>query len=107
VLDHDEPGFWERTAAEAFAGNLVPKDGVRLGRARVMRDCGMFDRREATQYHPKVQRYERYNVVPRRMQLSPDRHRVDILPSDTHTIREFSQDNDRLAWCSVCSNTTR
>jgi hypothetical protein len=40
----------------------------------------MFDRREATQYHPKVQRYERYNVVPRRMQLSPDRHRVDILP---------------------------
>src|SRR5262245_27577556 len=43
-------------AAQAFEGLLVLKDGVRLRRVRVVRDYGMFDRREATQYYPDILR---------------------------------------------------
>ena len=43
-------------AAEAFERHLVLKDGVRLRRVRVVRDYGMFDRREATQYYPDIPR---------------------------------------------------
>ena len=50
-------------AAEAFERHLVLKDGVRLRRVRVVRDYGMFDRREATQYYPDIPLYERYTVV--------------------------------------------
>ena len=43
-------------AAEAFeAGSFLP-DGARLRRVRVVRDYGMFDRREAPQYYPDVER---------------------------------------------------
>jgi len=41
-------------AAEALERRLVLKDGVRLRRVRVVRDYGMFDRREATQYYPEI-----------------------------------------------------
>jgi heme-degrading monooxygenase HmoA len=44
--------------AEAFGGALkLPEDG-RLRRVRVVRDYGMFDRREAPQYYPDVARPE-------------------------------------------------
>ena len=33
-------------------------EGARLRRVRVVRDYGMFDRREAPQYYPEVQRRE-------------------------------------------------
>ncbi len=38
--------------AEAFERSLVPTDGIRLRRVRVVRDYGMFDRREAPQFYP-------------------------------------------------------
>src|SRR5262249_26406181 len=43
-------------AADAFESLLVLEDGVRLRRVRVVRDYGMFDRREATQYYPDILR---------------------------------------------------
>jgi heme-degrading monooxygenase HmoA len=39
-------------AAEAFEGTVSLKDGARLRRVRVVRDYGMFDRREAPQFYP-------------------------------------------------------
>jgi heme-degrading monooxygenase HmoA len=39
-------------AAEAFDAAVALKDGARLRRVRVVRDYGMFDRREAPQYYP-------------------------------------------------------
>ena len=41
-------------AAEAFEQRLPIREGVRLRRIRVVRDYGMFDRREAPQYYPDV-----------------------------------------------------
>lgn len=41
-----------QAAAEAFENTLFPKEGTRLRRVRVIRDYGMFDRREAPQYYP-------------------------------------------------------
>jgi heme-degrading monooxygenase HmoA len=41
-------------AAEAFATAAEPPDGARLRRVRIVRDYGMFDRREAPQYFPDV-----------------------------------------------------
>ena len=38
--------------AEAFERSLVLTDGTRLRRVRVVRDYGMFDRREAPQFYP-------------------------------------------------------
>jgi heme-degrading monooxygenase HmoA len=46
----------EEAAAEAFEGRVAPPDGARLRRVRVVRDYGMFDRREAPQYYPDVER---------------------------------------------------
>ena len=40
-------------AAEAFESALELPDGARLRRVRVVRDYGMFDRREAPQYYPE------------------------------------------------------
>jgi len=45
----------DHTAAEAFEGGIALKDGARLRRVRVVRDYGMFDRREAPQYYPDAQ----------------------------------------------------
>jgi heme-degrading monooxygenase HmoA len=44
--------------AEAFEGTLNLPEGGRLRRVRVVRDYGMFDRREAPQYYPEVTRPE-------------------------------------------------
>jgi heme-degrading monooxygenase HmoA len=46
----------DRAAAEAFEGAVSLPDGARLRRVRVVRDYGMFDRREAPQYYPDVAR---------------------------------------------------
>lgn len=42
----------DRAAAEAFEASVRPQAGARLRRVRVVRDYGMFDRREAPQYYP-------------------------------------------------------
>ncbi len=42
----------ERAAAEAFEAAARLPDGARLRRVRIVRDYGMFDRREAPQYYP-------------------------------------------------------
>jgi heme-degrading monooxygenase HmoA len=46
----------ERTAAEAFERQVRVPEGARLRRVRVVRDYGMFDRREAPQYYRDVPR---------------------------------------------------
>jgi len=46
----------DQAAAEAFEGTVSLRDGARLRRVRVIRDYGMFDRREAPQYFPAVNR---------------------------------------------------
>ena len=43
-------------AAEAFEAVARLPDGARLRRVRVVRDYGMFDRREAPQYYPDAKR---------------------------------------------------
>ncbi|MBV8752957.1 MAG: antibiotic biosynthesis monooxygenase [Hyphomicrobiales bacterium] len=48
---------WKTKAgAEAFAKSLKLPEGGRLRHVRVVRDYGMFDRREAPQYYPAVER---------------------------------------------------
>jgi heme-degrading monooxygenase HmoA len=42
----------DQAAADAFEGAVSLKDGARLRRVRVVRDYGMFDRREAPQFYP-------------------------------------------------------
>jgi heme-degrading monooxygenase HmoA len=44
----------DRRAAEACESAVDLRDGARLRRVRVVRDYGMFDRREAPQYYPDV-----------------------------------------------------
>lgn len=44
----------DQAAALAFEGAVSLQDGARLRRVRVVRDYGMFDRREAPQYYPDV-----------------------------------------------------
>jgi heme-degrading monooxygenase HmoA len=46
----------DQAAAEAFEGSVSLQDGARLRRVRVVRDYGMFERREAPQYYPDVKR---------------------------------------------------
>ena len=46
----------DRAAAEAFEKLAALPDGARLRRVRVVRDYGMFDRREAPQYYPEVKK---------------------------------------------------
>jgi heme-degrading monooxygenase HmoA len=43
-----------QTSAENFEHGGPLRDGMRLRRVRVVRDYGMFDRREAPQYYPEV-----------------------------------------------------
>ena len=43
-----------QAAAEAFEGVTQLPDGARLRRVRIVRDYGMYDRREAPQYYPVV-----------------------------------------------------
>jgi heme-degrading monooxygenase HmoA len=42
-------------ASEAFERALSLRDGARLRRVRIVRDYGMFDRREAPQFYPDAQ----------------------------------------------------
>jgi heme-degrading monooxygenase HmoA len=42
----------DRAAAESFEKAATLKHGARLRRVRIIRDYGMFDRREAPQYYP-------------------------------------------------------
>ena len=42
-------------AAESFERTISMHEGARLRRVRIIRDYGMFDRREAPQYYPAVQ----------------------------------------------------
>lgn len=44
----------DEAGAEAFEGTIDLGDDLRLRRVRVVRDYGMFDRREAPQYYPAV-----------------------------------------------------
>jgi heme-degrading monooxygenase HmoA len=46
----------DQAAAEAFEGTAGLPEGARLRRVRIVRDYGMFDRREAPQYYPDVAR---------------------------------------------------
>jgi heme-degrading monooxygenase HmoA len=46
----------DQAAAEAFEGSATLPDGARLRRVRIVRDYGMFDRREAPQYYPDIAR---------------------------------------------------
>jgi heme-degrading monooxygenase HmoA len=46
----------DQAAAETFEAAVALPDGARLRRVRVVRDYGMFDRREAPQYYPEVPR---------------------------------------------------
>jgi hypothetical protein len=46
----------DQAAAEAFEGSATLPHGARLRRVRIVRDYGMFDRREAPQYYPDVAR---------------------------------------------------
>jgi heme-degrading monooxygenase HmoA len=46
----------DQAAAEAFAGTAALPEGGRRRRIRVVRDYGMFDRREAPQYYPEVRK---------------------------------------------------
>jgi hypothetical protein len=45
----------DRAAAEGFEKAVTSQDGARLRRIRIVRDYGMFDRREAPQYYPDAQ----------------------------------------------------
>jgi heme-degrading monooxygenase HmoA len=42
----------DQAAAEAFEATVALREGARLRRVRVVRDYGMFDRREAPQFYP-------------------------------------------------------
>jgi heme-degrading monooxygenase HmoA len=46
----------DQVAAAGFEGTISLPDGARVRRVRVVRDYGMFDRREAPQYYPDVSR---------------------------------------------------
>ena len=48
--------FREEAAAEAFEARVCLPEGARVRRVRIVRDYGMFDRREAPQYYPEVGR---------------------------------------------------
>ncbi len=51
---------WKTAAnADAFARSVAVPEGGRLRHVRIIRDYGMFDRREAPQYYPAVERQRR------------------------------------------------
>jgi len=45
--------FRDRASADHFSDTVLLKDSARLRQVRVIRDYGMFDRREAPQYYPE------------------------------------------------------
>src|SRR3954453_7473012 len=52
----------DQAAAKIFEGTGSLKDGARLPRVRVVRDYGMFDRREAPQFYPDAKGAETKHV---------------------------------------------
>jgi hypothetical protein len=48
----------DQESARGYAESFSLRDGARFRRVRVVRDYGMFDRREAPQYYPPAQRSE-------------------------------------------------
>ena len=48
----------DRTGAEEFEGAASLQEEARLRRVRIVRDNGMFDRREAPRYSPEVAKSE-------------------------------------------------
>jgi heme-degrading monooxygenase HmoA len=46
----------DQEGADAFAGRGPIPEGARLRQVRVVRDYGMYDRRESPQYYPEVER---------------------------------------------------
>ena len=48
--------WYGQLEAEAFEKTVPLQEGARLRRVRVVRDYGMYDRREAPQYYPYVHR---------------------------------------------------
>jgi heme-degrading monooxygenase HmoA len=54
--------FRDRTAADTFSDTVLLKESARLRQVRVIRDYGMFDRREAPQYYPEQRRQEHGRV---------------------------------------------
>jgi len=46
----------DQQAADVLERGMSRGDGARLRRVRILRDYGMFDRREAPQYYPDVER---------------------------------------------------
>ena len=46
----------DQAAAERYEAGAELADGVRLRRVRVVRDYGMYDRRETPQFYPEVAR---------------------------------------------------
>jgi heme-degrading monooxygenase HmoA len=53
----------DHAAAEAFSTSTAVPEGARLRCVRIIRDYGMFDRREAPQYFPDKQRSARCPVT--------------------------------------------
>ena len=49
--------FKDRAAADHFSDTVLLKETARLRQVRVIRDYGMFDRREAPQYYPEQRRH--------------------------------------------------
>jgi heme-degrading monooxygenase HmoA len=49
--------FKDRAAADQFGDTVLLKENARLRQVRVIRDYGMFDRREAPQYYPAQRRH--------------------------------------------------
>ena len=50
--------FRDRAAADHFSDTVLLKENARLRSVRVIRDYGMFDRREAPQYYPEQRRQQ-------------------------------------------------
>ena len=46
----------DQQAADALEREISLRDGARLRRVKILRDYGMYDRREAPQYYPDVER---------------------------------------------------
>jgi hypothetical protein len=46
----------DQKTAEALERGISPNDGARLRQVRILRDYGMYDRREAPQYYADIER---------------------------------------------------
>lgn len=58
--------FRNRAAADHFCDTVILKEAARLRQVRVIRDYGMFDRRESPQYFPEQRRHPSSRDIPRR-----------------------------------------